>query len=595
MKFHVKKICACFIFAVCITILSLSTCTYTQAAPTVSTWGETNRRETNGHNVVAIQDVNPPSSVAPATPPTFTDDQGIIYTLYHDNNTCEVSGYTQTIKSSVIIPAYIAQDDVMYQVKGIAKQAFTQCTQLRNAQFPNTLSHIADNIFYGCTNLKNLSVYPAAFTTKTTDTKAIVKIPVYTAFFSTGADVSMEVDVPVIEKAVSSKKADRIKLAVVIQRNADEGSATTKASFKKVTLHPQAINKISRSGKAIQLQVTDPQGSYYRTTIDARGLEEVASPLNLALIQKDAAGFSGTQKTDLQKALNQNQINEKQAAVLQLPAHNNLPVDFQFTVPAPSSGNLYIYYYQTSRRTFGSLSYHPFHASKKGMVTFSASAGGMYVITPKKINVMGRMPSSQFIYESDGTYYADHQGTLLYGWNRIGNAYYYFDRENGQMAANTTVDGIKLQKDGTAARKTSYIAKIQTMIKARAIVQQITNASDNKSEKIKKCFLWIFQFPYKQYRKLSPIYMQDGWEITFANDIFDRRQGCCVSESSALAFLFHECGYPTVYVCHDTEHAWVELNGRVYDPLFAEARSFDKYYNVSYTQYQLHPAGKRLI
>ena len=66
----------------------------------------------------------------------------------------------------------------------------------------------------------------------------------------------------------------------------------------------------------------------------------------------------------------------------------------------------------------------------------------------------------------------------------------------------------------------------------------------------------------RDIRFLKKIYKQKGWESTFADDIFIHGDGCCVSESAALAFLVHEAGYKTVYVAHDSEHAWVELNGK---------------------------------
>ena len=64
---------------------------------------------------------------------------------------------------------------------------------------------------------------------------------------------------------------------------------------------------------------------------------------------------------------------------------------------------------------------------------------------------------------------------------------------------------------------------------------------------------------------------------------------------TALAFMLHECGYSTVYVAHDSEHAWVELNGRVYDALFARAKDYNKYYNLSYSNFSCHPVDKRKI
>jgi len=70
--------------------------------------------------------------------------------------------------------------------------------------------------------------------------------------------------------------------------------------------------------------------------------------------------------------------------------------------------------------------------------------------------------------------------------------------------------------------------------------------------------------------------------MLFANDHFERGQGCCVADACAFAFLAHECGYGTVYICDGGSHAWVEINGYLYDPMMAEEAGYDKYYHSNY-------------
>ena len=59
--------------------------------------------------------------------------------------------------------------------------------------------------------------------------------------------------------------------------------------------------------------------------------------------------------------------------------------------------------------------------------------------------------------------------------------------------------------------------------------------------------------------------------------------------------------YKNVYVCADAvqsnnnAHAWCEINGYVYDPLFAEAKSYSKYYGATYGSYGLYPVLKYKI
>ena len=193
------------------------------------------------------------------------------------------------------------------------------------------------------------------------------------------------------------------------------------------------------------------------------------------------------------------------------------------------------------------------------------------------------------------TYYFDEKGVMYKGWKKIKGDYYYFSRKDGKMLKNHTVDGIKIKKSGTV-KKTKYNeSKIQTMIKARKLMQSITKPSDSKQTKLKKCFDWIIKLPYRRYRMLKPIYKTKGWEMTFANDIFDNKMGCCVSNSAALAFLAHECGYETVYVAHDTGHAWTEIDGKVYDTLFAEVKSYKKYFGGSYKTAGLYRVDRRKI
>lgn len=201
----------------------------------------------------------------------------------------------------------------------------------------------------------------------------------------------------------------------------------------------------------------------------------------------------------------------------------------------------------------------------------------------------------RFVKTKQDTYYVNQKGIVLTGWRRIKKHYYYFDRQTGKRSAGEKVDGIALRRDGTAKETTYNIRKIKTMMKARAVVSQITRVSDSKKQKLKKCFRWIFKFPYRRYRILRKVKNHAGWELDFAEDIFVRRQGCCVSEASAFAFLAKECGYKKIYLCDDTGHGWTEINDRVFDPLFAEARSFAKNYNVPYGVYRLHAIGRTKI
>ena len=156
----------------------------------------------------------------------------------------------------------------------------------------------------------------------------------------------------------------------------------------------------------------------------------------------------------------------------------------------------------------------------------------------------------------------------------------FFGRLDGKRVVGQTVDGIPIAANGTVDTSGYNGTKIGTMMTAHSYVEQICKPTDSMEDKRLKCFKWLFQFPYHRFRLLSDKYWLPGWENDFANDIFKYKAGCCVSEASACAFMFHEIGYENVYIAHDTGHAWVYMNGRVYDPLFAEAKDFNSNYDV---------------
>lgn len=129
-----------------------------------------------------------------------------------------------------------------------------------------------------------------------------------------------------------------------------------------------------------------------------------------------------------------------------------------------------------------------------------------------------------------------------------------------------------------------------TLQRARDIVAKVTNSQMTSSQKLKACFDWVISKPYVTRRKFVNT---PGWPAVYANDHFVLGGGNCHADASAFAYLAKALGYQNVYVCTDsdgtygTPHSWTEINGLVYDPLFAEAKSYYRYYGVSYRTYEL--------
>lgn len=200
------------------------------------------------------------------------------------------------------------------------------------------------------------------------------------------------------------------------------------------------------------------------------------------------------------------------------------------------------------------------------------------------------------VYRIDGHYYKfDKNGVMVTGWQKVKGGYSLFDRTGGRRVENKTVDQIRIGASGVVDPSGTLLDRIKTMIKARNLMLQITSPTDSMAEKRYKCFMWVMHGTYHRYHYFSQLRSTPGWEVIYANDELDNHQGDCISDSAAIAFLFREIGYSGVYICHDTGHAWVMMGGRIYDSVFAEAKSFDRNYNAVPWDYRSNPVVKLRI
>ena len=198
-------------------------------------------------------------------------------------------------------------------------------------------------------------------------------------------------------------------------------------------------------------------------------------------------------------------------------------------------------------------------------------------------------------YEGGNTYLYDEAHLIQTGWQIIDGEYYFFDRQTGERIVGQTVDGIEIGEDGEVSLSEYDKNKIEAMMKAHKVLVENTLPTDSMEEKRRKVFDWVLSFPYHRYRHLKDVYEEEGIEIVMANDIFDEGAGDCVSESAALALLFHEIGYTNVYWVHDTGHSWVRSDDKLFDPLFAESRDFEANYDAEFTDYRATMAHSLLI
>ncbi|MCD7813043.1 MAG: hypothetical protein LUH20_03140 [Lachnospiraceae bacterium] len=215
----------------------------------------------------------------------------------------------------------------------------------------------------------------------------------------------------------------------------------------------------------------------------------------------------------------------------------------------------------------------------------------------------GVMVQSKWVTFSNGKSYFNSNGVRAIGLKKISGKYYYFNTKGILQTGTITVGSDTYYADSTgvlehwivdgvyynsAGEKMDSVAvkEFQTMLRAEAIAESITTSDMTQAQKLKVCFDWVMS---KHYATMTVGINYPGWTADHANDHFLYGRGNCFADACAMAYLAVAIGYTEVYVCSDSTgsgaHGWCEINGLVYDPLFAQAKSYSKYYGASYSSY----------
>ncbi|HCA05526.1 MAG TPA: hypothetical protein DEO32_06490 [Ruminococcaceae bacterium] len=173
-----------------------------------------------------------------------------------------------------------------------------------------------------------------------------------------------------------------------------------------------------------------------------------------------------------------------------------------------------------------------------------------------------------FVTINGGKYYYNNQG-LLEKNGIVGNSkdgYYYADK-NGKVdtsyrGAVTSGGSDWIVFSGKATKVTTEANR--TMFRAMKLAAKITNSSMTKAQKLRACYNHI-RDGYVEYNTRVPDYTGMDWPVVYANDIFIRKGGDCLSCAAAFGYLAKAIGYDNVYGCHSGGHGWTEVDGKIYD------------------------------
>ena len=162
-------------------------------------------------------------------------------------------------------------------------------------------------------------------------------------------------------------------------------------------------------------------------------------------------------------------------------------------------------------------------------------------------------------------FYGDEGGVAHTGWLDLKGKKYWMD-SNGVMATGVrTIDGKRYVFSPSGAYTRVSAAHAATFDRALKELEKCTNSSMTKEQKLRAAFNHI-RDDFREYNPRIPHMKSVGWETVYADDIFVRRGGNCLSCAAAMAFMAKAAGYENVYACNSGGHGWAEVDGLVYDP-----------------------------
>ncbi|MCM1162472.1 MAG: leucine-rich repeat protein [Roseburia sp.] len=108
-----------------------------------------------------------------------------IYKVTASGSTVEYVKAGNTKAASITIPKTVTIDGITYKVTGIAKNAFKNNRKLKKLIIESNIKTIGQNAFYGCKQLKNITIKTKKLTTKSVGSKAfkgihskaVIKVP----------------------------------------------------------------------------------------------------------------------------------------------------------------------------------------------------------------------------------------------------------------------------------------------------------------------------------------------------------------------------------------------------------------------------------
>ena len=200
------------------------------------------------------------ASAADAT--TFTDEQGLTYTVNDDGTTVKVTGFDKKT-TKVTIPGQIKNEDITYTVTEIGS-VFSDCSDLQSVELNEGIETIYNAAFLNCTSLSNNIVFPKSMKTinsnafrgctslKSVEFNSDLILEGRAFFQCTGLEKVTCNSLNINFNSVAFANVDTSKFTIYgYEGSSAETFANEKSyKFEKLTVDPAVLNSLLKDAKA---------------------------------------------------------------------------------------------------------------------------------------------------------------------------------------------------------------------------------------------------------------------------------------------------------------------------------------------------------
>ena len=183
-----------------------------------------------------------------------------------------------------------------------------------------------------------------------------------------------------------------------------------------------------------------------------------------------------------------------------------------------------------------------------------------------------------WLYEYGDWYYMDHDGVMLTGLQYIDGRSYRFNDYGAWVPHSAS--GSTMNYDQSSDLITPELYEFLLNVYDSCITEDMTD-----EEKLYAAFLYVSDRSHFYYNvKRMPYYLGMDWPLVYTLDMMQDGGSDCHGFTALFGYLARMIGYDNILWNQVGSHAWLEIDGLIYDPVYMESTYYLEIFGCTYEE-----------